>query len=336
MHSAPPAATGRPSDLRTPVDLAGVPARVDGGPAFARHETFAPRAGWLKKGFDAAQADTLIFLDDDAALRLGVGQNMARAIRYWCHAYRLLEEVPVPQGRAFASRVTPLGAALLGDGGWDPYLEDLGSLWLLHWQLVRKAELATAWWYAFTAWPSREFSAAQLEADLGAFVQRVHPTARAAASSLKKDATCILRMYAEHELDGPVTEESIACPFVELGLIQPGIEPRSFAFAVTDKPHLPPLIVVAACLEFAADAVPGARTIALGRLLYEAGSPGMAFKLTESALADAIEQVAGLTRAVQLADTAGVVQLTFRGEPQKVARDLLTRYYAAAGVEASV
>jgi hypothetical protein len=58
-------------------------------PVFARHETFAVRSGWLKKGFDAASDDEAIFLDDDAPLRLGVGKNMVRAIRYWCHAFKV-------------------------------------------------------------------------------------------------------------------------------------------------------------------------------------------------------------------------------------------------------
>src|SRR2546423_1123874 len=58
--------------------------------AFARHETFYPRSGWLKKGFDAASVDPMVFLRDDAPLRLGVGKNMARSIRYWCHAFKLL------------------------------------------------------------------------------------------------------------------------------------------------------------------------------------------------------------------------------------------------------
>ena len=329
MTTATPDAAHAPDPAPTD-DLSHVAARVDAGPAFARHETFAPRAGWLKKGFDAAREDRTVFLGDDAALRLGVGQNMARAIRYWCHAFRLLEEVPVRNQRAYASRPTALGTALLGDGGWDPFLEDVGSLWHLHWQLVRGAGLATAWWYAFTAWPPRDFSAGQLEADLQALVQRAYPTARAAASSLRKDVACVLHMYAARAGAGPVTEESIACPFAELGLIQPGAEPRTFAFDVGPKPDLPPALVVAACLQFAAAVVPGARTVALGRLLYDAGGPGMAYKLTAGALAEAGERGADEVRAVSLADTAGVVQLAFRGEPERLARALLERHYAAA------
>lgn len=46
-------------------------------PIFARHETFHPRFGWLKKGFDRASDDAEVFLRDDAPIRLGVGKT-------WC------------------------------------------------------------------------------------------------------------------------------------------------------------------------------------------------------------------------------------------------------------
>jgi hypothetical protein len=45
--------------------------------AFARHETFHPRFGWLKKGYDLALEDAQVFLRDDAPVRLGVGKNKA-------------------------------------------------------------------------------------------------------------------------------------------------------------------------------------------------------------------------------------------------------------------
>jgi len=52
-----------------------------GHPVFARHETFHPWFGWLKKGFDAATQDPEVFLREDAPVRLGVGKNMVNAIR---------------------------------------------------------------------------------------------------------------------------------------------------------------------------------------------------------------------------------------------------------------
>lgn len=319
-----------PASLFPDAEVASPPAVADAGPVFARHETFAPRAGWLKKGFDAAAENSLVFLGDGAAGRLGVGKNMARAIRYWCHATKLLDDAPVRGQRALASRPSELGQALLGADGWDPYLEDVGSLWYLHWKLVEAPSLATAWRFAFTQFPEREFSADHLQHALQAFVARMYPGARAAATSLRKDVLCIVRMYVEAQPRGPTTEETIASPFAELGLIQAGADPRTLLFDVGEKGHLPAPIVVAACLEYCAAAAPGRRTIAIGRLLFDPGSPGMAFKLSESALAAAIESVERATGCLTIADTAGLVQLSIDGEPLLLARDLLNAYYTSA------
>src|SRR5687767_11509372 len=87
-------ATEEDTPAATPAEAAAV---------FARHETFHPRHGWLKKGFDAALVDHRIFVQDDAAHVLGVGKNMARAIKYWCHAFKVLEDAAIADSRAKAS-----------------------------------------------------------------------------------------------------------------------------------------------------------------------------------------------------------------------------------------
>jgi Protein of unknown function (DUF4007) len=117
-------------------------------PVFARHETFHPRFGWLKKGFDKAAQDSSIFLREDAPVLLGVGKNMVRSIRYWCSAFKLLEN----------DSPTDFGTKLLGAGGWDEYLEDPASLWLLHWKLLESPSLATAWDFTFNQFRPTEFT----------------------------------------------------------------------------------------------------------------------------------------------------------------------------------
>lgn len=49
--------------------------------SFARHETFAPRVGWLHKAYLSVKDDPETFLKEDATVRLGVGKNMVNAIR---------------------------------------------------------------------------------------------------------------------------------------------------------------------------------------------------------------------------------------------------------------
>jgi len=106
-------------------------------PVFARHETFAPRYGWLKKAYDAALTRPEIFLEPDAPVDLGIGKNMVRAMRYWAEAFKVLDRRPNTQRpRLDEATTTPFGDLLLADDGWDPYLESRASLWLLHWKLL--------------------------------------------------------------------------------------------------------------------------------------------------------------------------------------------------------
>lgn len=308
-----------------------VPRRATVGLAFARHETFYPRFGWLKKGLDAAMADAEVFLREDAAARLGVGKNMARSIRYWCHAFKLLDEANVPGSRSLASVPSAFGTQLLGPGGWDPFLEDPASLWLLHWKLLMVPCSATAWHVAFGVLPAAEFSTDSLTEALAEYTAVMHPGARTAPSSFRKDAALIARMYGEVYAGAAASEETLQCPFADLGLLRPGAAPRTYAFHFGAKPGLPADIVVAACLEYAAAEGTSARTVRLSRLLRDPSGPGMVFKLTEGVLCEAIDEVARRERRVRLSDTGGLVQLNFEHEPASLAARVLGRYYARHG-----
>lgn len=141
---------------------------------FARHETFHPRFGWLKKGFDAAQQDAEVFLHEDASVRLGVGKNMVQSIRYWCTAFKVLEDTTRFKGKSDQQNglsgkglyPTEFGKKLLQNGGWDAFLEDPASLWLLHWNLLKPPCYATAWRFAFNLFYQPDFVKEQLLVEL--------------------------------------------------------------------------------------------------------------------------------------------------------------------------
>ena len=90
-------------------------------PMFARHETFHPRYGWFRKAYSFAAEDPRIFSREDAPVRIGVGKNMVRAIRFWGLAAKLIEVNERSSNRR-ASDLTPtcLGHALFGESGWGP------------------------------------------------------------------------------------------------------------------------------------------------------------------------------------------------------------------------
>jgi len=304
-------------------------------PAFARHETFHPRYGWLKKGFDAAAEDGGVFNRKDATTVLGVGKNMVRAIRYWCLAYKILDEQPNEQNSRLRDVVpSEFGKQLLADDGWDPYLEDPGSLWLLHWHLLRTPCRAPAWWAIFNSPYSPEFSDEALLEELRRFRDEQGWT-EVADNSLDKDVRCLLRMYGSVTRGRDLLEDSVDSPFAELDLIRPipGDE-RAWSVNSGPKQGLPDEIVVYACLDYAHAVESGAKVLGVAGLARNEGSPGRALALTETALGDALARFAEQHGVIELTHAAGNRQLVlpeafdFGDVLDEVQQSILDTYYA--------
>lgn len=97
---------------------------------FSGHESFPCKTLWLKKGYDFVNAEK-DFNAPEAVVDLGVGKNMVAAVRYWHKAFGLNKDAE-----------TGWIADYIFDKntGKDPYMEDLGTLWLLHFLLVYSGE----------------------------------------------------------------------------------------------------------------------------------------------------------------------------------------------------
>lgn len=294
-------------------------------PVFARHETFHPRYGWIKKGVDAAASDENLFNDDDSVVVLGVGKNMVRSIRHWGLAFKTLRSAKYPNSRTPLSVPSSIGHVMFSDDGWDPYCELPGTLWLLHWWLLAPPSVAPVWWLAFNDFGAVEFTDEQLEqfvADRTRHWAAPHPTAVA------KDVSCLLRMYSSAQTSRAKFDDMIDCPFRELDLIRPSANTRgSYRFLIGPKPTLPAAVAAFACLDFVARTDSTARTVTVSRLATEPGSPGRAFKLTESALIDLLTEAAEEHPDIESTTSAGVPQLTFDDDPAQVATEVLYDHY---------
>jgi len=314
-----PAETSRPADALRPV--------------FARHETFAPRYGWLKKAYDAALVRPDIFLEPDAPVELGVGKNMVRAMRYWAEAFKVLDRTAnAERPRLDDATPTPFGDLLLAEDGWDPYLESRASLWLLHWKLLEPPCIAPSWFFVLGAPepvpPSAEAILARIQEGCAE-----HPDwGQLAENSLRKDLRCLLRMYASVTSGRDLAEDTIDSPFAELGLLRPVPGANSLAFVEGPKPGLADAIVVYASLRY------GTRQrealIPLSRLASDPGSPGVVFKLSERELCAAIERAAEVCDGLALTTSAASPVLVSSGQLADRPEALLDRFYARAGARA--
>ena len=301
-------------------------------PMFARHETFHPRYGWFRKAYSFVNKEPRIFIQEDAPVQLGVGKNMVRAIRFWGLAAKLIAENSGSLNRRSPDLVpTGLGHQLFGESGWDQYMEDPGTLWLLHWLLLAPPSRLPVWWLAFNELHAVEFADDDLEEAAIVQLGAVAGWAAPHPSSVKKDVSALLRTYAPAERSGRTgIDDILDCPLRELNLIGRSAATDHYRFTLGAKPTLPSAILAYAALDYIDRTSTAGGTVTLSRLTHEPGAPGKAFKLTESEFQAGLEPVVDETDATDLITTTGAVQLSWSKEPREIATEILDCYYGSS------
>ena len=287
--------------------------------SFARHETFHPRYGWFRKAYTVAASDPGVFGKPEAPVIVGVGKNMVRAIRFWGLAAKLITEDPhSPNRRAPQFAPTRRGHALFGAHGWDPYMEDPGTLWLLHWLLLAPPSRLPVWWLAFNEFGAVEFAESDLTEEISAQLGIAAEWAPPHASSIRKDVSALLRTYSPGESSRRVAvDDLLDCPMRELNLLRRSPATGLHRFTLGPKPTLPSAVAVHTALDYMDRTGSGGRTVALSRLAHEAGGPGRAFKLSEQELLAALSPAVEHTNGLNLASPAGEWQLAWIGDPAR-------------------
>ena len=281
--------------------------------SFSGHETFAFRYAWLKKGLDGWRQRPDIFAADEAMAILGVGKNMVRSIRHWCLATGLMED---DGGRRGGVQPTDMGRFLITEA--DPYLENDGSLWLLHWRLVTSMQRATTWYWAFNLNKDPEWSRESLQDGLTRWVMSRGKN-QPSSTSLKSDVSCFVRTYVSMQR-GPAStpEETLDCPLTTLGLIvevqsEKGEGKQRYRFNSRPKPSLPPAIFIYALLDFWQSRHSEAKTLSLRQITHDEASPGRVFRLDDDAVLDYLDRLGDLTEGkLMFHDTANIRQVSHR------------------------
>ncbi|MFC8085010.1 DUF4007 family protein [Streptomyces sp. NPDC059459] len=306
--------------------------------SFARHETFAPRFGWLHKAYLQVKDNPAAFLAEDAPVLLGVGKNMVHAMRYWSKAFKLTREHADPAGKTKAQYASPTWEArwLLDEHGADPYLEEPGSLWLLHWWLVSSRPGAKCWapaWYtAFHLAPFSRFTIADMTQVVTRHVNFSFNDGPVEAS-ITRDVECLTKMYArtpvEQSGSRATYEDLLACPFRELDLLTSvGTRGKQeWQFTTGTRTSLPAHVLVYACLDYAARDNQGSGSISLARLANEPGAPGRAFRVREPEIVAALDKVAAGRPELNRVDAVGQRTMSFSGDPMALAWDILDEQY---------
>lgn len=296
--------------------------------SFAKHETFYIREGWLFKGMaaikEAEEVGCLptIFLDDDAPERLGIGQNMVRALRFWMQATGLSEE---KLERQRVQRLTSFGEQV-----WiyDRYLESDATLWLLHYHLACSEAHSTTWYWFFNHYAPFTFDERDCLESLHNWVISQYPDQEVATGSLKRDVDCLLQTYlASRTLRTP--EELTESPFTRLHILSrlEDDHQKRYRLERLDPTRLHPLILLYVLLDRQSRVRKGTAQVGLSDVLREPMNVGRIFSLTTTVLS---ELLAALNKdypdlSVRFVRTAGLDQLTL---PTCEAIDILSRFYS--------
>jgi hypothetical protein len=249
--------------------------------SFAGHETFAFRYAWLKKGVDNLDGRAELFQRDDAIVLLGVGKNMVRSIRHWCLATRMATEVESSRGR----RLLPsdLGLKLFADSGWDPYLEDDATLWLIHWNLASAGTRAATWYWAFNRFYEYSFTRAAMVDSLTRHVEMLG-WGDVSGSTLKRDIDCFVHTYVQRKDTLVSGEDPIGCPLTTLGLLVQEQDGDRLRFRVGPKHSLPVSVFIYALVDFWRQTASDRATLEVREVMYSEGSPALVFKLDEDSV----------------------------------------------------
>jgi hypothetical protein len=294
--------------------------------SFGAHESFQFREGWLRKGLLGLQKNPFLFSDPYAGDVLGVGHNMVSAIRYWVQATGLATVQPgIVDGKKLAVlRPTPLAELILT---YDPYLEEDGTLWVLHYHLATNKAVAPTWYWFFNRFGVRNFTQEMVLAQLQRYASgelRRKPSLK----TLEKDFRCLVRTYARSEEKGRrgSWEETYDCPLAGLNLLQALPLTRAYRLAPPVRETLHPLLVGYALLSLGAEK-PLLTQVPLGDALHMPGGPGRVFVMDSEMLYEYLLHLEDQAQGVfSFARTAGLNLVTFRPtEPLA----LLRRYYEA-------
>ena len=276
--------------------------------SFSGHESFNCKSLWLKKGYDFI-SENKDFNAPNAVVDLGIGKNTVSSLRYWMRAFGLLDE----------GKPTFIADYLFdAERGKDPYIEDLGTLWLLHFLLIKTdiASIYKLFFIDFHKEKNNEFTREQLQY----FLKRKNSETPYGhlynENTVKRDIGVLLQNYVMPQKEKP--NEDFSALLINLNLIKHS-EDKTFYFNAKGKNELIPEIFFYALIEDKKDE----QIVSFDRLMDLA----LVFCLTKTELIDTIQfLVEKYPHILRYTDDGGIKQLFFLEDLDKT--KVLEIYYS--------
>lgn len=295
---------------------------------FSGHETFVCRYAWLPKGANAVSSDSSILTsnrEDEAMVELGVGKNMVRSIRFWAEASDVV--FPTPNGHELTDFGRELLVGTKSSVPYDAYLEDIQTLWLLHWKLSTNSRAQIfAWDFLMNQFQEPEL---HVTAAIKAFKRALPAASKKEISegSLEQLYHVFIHSYVptrgrkgevrEDNVDSPLTELDLLrhTGFTQVSLHSGRVEPK-FAFRREEKSEIGNSLFAYCLDEFWRNRFCSAGTreltIPVHMVSNGHGSPGQVFKIPEADIRKRLlameETTEGLLRFDESAAVPAVVR----------------------------
>jgi hypothetical protein len=280
---------------------------------FSGHDSFQCRQLWLKKGYDFVK-EGKSFNDEDAVVQLGVGKNMVSSIRFWLKAFNIIDN---------KDRPTNFGTRLFDDeNGYDPFLEDESSLWLLHYHLVQSG-FSSIYSIIFN-----EFRKEKLffnKENFSNYIKRIgeiNPELSFNENTVAKDFIVFTNIY-KNDSESKDIEDSFSGILSEIELLKTMGKGKEEQFQIenAERDNLPAAVVLFAIL----DNTNYGNSISLNSLEFDMNSPGSIFALNRSGLLNKISEIVSEFKEITFTDQAGIKELQFKKKSD--AYNILDAYY---------
>jgi hypothetical protein len=274
-------------------------------PTFSGHESFQCKTQWLKRGYDFV-VEGNSFNDEDAVLKLGVGKNMVASIRYWMKALGLYSQ---------DNNLSEIAHYIFDDEtGKDPYIEDVTTLWLLHYLMVR-TDIASIYKIAFIDFHKQrnEFEKENLQSYVRRLCFENGYQYLYNENTIKKDINVLLQNYIEPDSGN---HEDYSALLLDLGLMKRASK-NTYYFNNLNHTNISPEVFLYAVL-----CEKDGLSVSFDSLMEVA----LLFCLTTNDLLGVIKQICDkYPDQIVFSDVAGVKQLQFRAEPSPF--DVLNDHY---------
>lgn len=173
------------------------------------HESFSIREGWITKGIFEIKDNPKLFSEKNLTNILGIGTNMVKSLKYWLITAGVIKEV-----KKMEYELTELGKLIKR---YDPYMEDVFSLYFIHLAIVTNIEKAIVWNIFFNKCNIKNFSKRELLEQIKYILDTENLEYN--EKMLIDEISILLKTYTiDDKNDTP--ENNLTCPLTELKLIR--------------------------------------------------------------------------------------------------------------------